>query len=523
MADLVNDLGYSTYISGTSKEINDCKTILLYNKEEVSTSVERININAYNIDEVIQQLRDTGNYLELTREDTSNPFEYSMENGKISGFNLIIYISPYEHGIGYTEFLNLQGKYRDLNIYINSTTELGESIFIKIVESLVLSNIQGYRDWIGEECNEYSNALKIYRSIEGGGICPSSYTSHLSSFREGDKESNIWLPGMGVMRENSLHIISIAKDFDADPYNLNFDQEWIGLYTPDDISLYKWKGLKYSISSLTTTNRFGDPIMHTATPSGYVQIPDLSENTYEILGFSGKYAIVTEKGGERSRVWDTFERKFVNLGVNSGKVFIDESDRNYPIIALPVSSYAKNIIELVPDLGNTFYDIETYGKSYYINIIYRKGPWFVFRQGDLLVWSNLRQSITTTWEERNRVLLINDIYLGIISEDREYLTLYTGLGNNWISEKARQSKGGSWGYDSSLGIWKASDDNDLIYDTAYTNKSLKIFKGWIEDNPELMDFRKGAFPTNGYPKVGSIIGSLLGFIFYKNNNRINYI
>lgn len=492
---------YNTYLTGTAREVTECLEIILYNKDILTASDNVEKINTYNIHNIIQELYACKKYVKLERESPDNLFEYT-KSPIISGFNILIYLGENGEGLGYTEFINLQGKYRDLRIGIEITTTIDNTLSIDITSSLVLANRVGSREFIGEDLGDYTSGLKLsqWKSNPESNVCPGAYTTHLTALKRNSivGESSMWLGGMGIVRNGDEHItaLSLARDFDPDPYNLEFPNHYFGLYSPSDICYYNWEGLKYSIFSLSTTNKFGTPIKHT---DRYDEVIGISG--YEIMGFAGKYAVLSD-GNDKTALWDTSEMKLVQPIENSGKIFVDETNPNYRFVSIPSVSYITNVTDLIPDVTNTFYDVEYYGSRNSINIIYRRGKWFVFRRGNNLIWTNLRQSITTTWEERGRVFLINDLYLGIFSPDRTSIVLYMGLGENWMSEQA-----------------KGLED----YTDAFSDGRLRKCEGAISDT-DLMIFRRRAFPSGGYPEVKDIVGAVMGIIYYKTEEgKLDYI
>lgn len=513
MAEATNNLGYNTYITGTAKNITDCLEIILYNKSELTGEDGVDSINIYNIQDVIRQLREANKCISISRESNFDYFQYYMDNGIISGFNVVIYLqSGTGVGIGYTEFINIQGKYRNISITLDSKTEVEGTLAINISNSLVLANSEGSRVWVGDELSDYTRGIEVskWKSKKGDSLLsPTGYTTHLSALGNNIfSESNLWLGGLGIIRgeTESLHTLTIARDFAFDLYETGFSNSYIGWYDPSDISHYLWEGLRYTIVSISQVNRFGDPLKHTDTETGWDIITGVDSSRYSIIGWEGKFAILQDSTSpERRLIWDTVEKEIVS----TGKVFIDGDSPHLDVVVLPTVSYATNIIMDVPDLGNTFYDIETWGRSNQINIAFRKGPWFIFRQGDLAVWSSLRMSLTTSWEEIHRTLILSDSYIGVMSKNKNYFSIYTGIGENWLSEEAREIRG-------------LSSEEISKYNDAYSTGKIIDCIGNIGDT-WLMNFRRNIFPLSGFPPVGSIIGAISGLVFYNNNGKIDYL
>ena len=102
--------GYSTYVIGNSSNISNSLEVILYNKND-NWDPKLPKISLYNIEQVYSGLLTSsgGNYIRLNRTTPEEPFKY--ENNLPSGFTVIIYMSVIDNTpIGYTEFLNSQGK-----------------------------------------------------------------------------------------------------------------------------------------------------------------------------------------------------------------------------------------------------------------------------------------------------------------------------------------------------------------------------------------------------------------------------
>lgn len=513
MAETTNNLGYNTYITGTAKNITDCLEIILYNKSELTVEDGVDSINIYNIQDVIRQLRAANKCISISRSSNTDYFQYYMDNGIISGFNVVIYLqNGTGTGIGYTEFINLQGKYRNIAITLDSKTEVEGTLEINVSNSLVLANSDGSREWIGDGGNNYTSGKRISGwkvKKEDSLLSPTGYTTHLSGLGNSlFSEVNLWLGGLGVVRgeTESLYTLTVARDFDFDPYETGFSNSFIGWYDPTDISHYLWEGLRYTIVSISQVNRFGSPLRHTDTEKGWDEVIGIDSSRYTIIGWEGKYGILQDTlTPDRRVVWDTVDKKIIG----TGKIFIDGDSPHYDMVTLPTVSYATNIIMDVPDLGNTFFDIETWGRSNQINIAFRKGPWFVFRQGDLAVWSSLRMSLTTSWKEISRTQILSDSYIGVMSEDKSCFTVYTGIGENWLSEEARSIRG-------------MTADETSRYEKAYIDGKIIDCIGNLGET-WLMNFRRNIYPLTGFPEVGSIVGAVSGLVFYNNNGKMNYL
>lgn len=535
MADL-NNLGYSTYILGTTKQVTECHNIILYNKDNVSFSgADRINV--YNIESIISQLNSMGKGKRLSRESSDVPFRYTIDDyNSVEGFNVIIYIhNTNGTGVGYTEFINTQGQYRDINIYLDFQTKLEDGINIEVSNSLAYAADISDKIILGEDLSKYTSPERIVEEKKKRVDSPILFTSHLSSFGNPRVESNIYLGSMGTVigRERSLCSFRMAREFDVDPYSVGFTNYQVGYYQGGDVSCYSWVGQKYSISSLSETNRFGSPIRHTdQNQGGFVSLKNVGSE-YSIFTFSGRYAILCSQLSNGSpnlntrwRIYDTVEESLISNSYGTYS-FIDESDSHNRIVSMPLYMNYENIRSILPDVNDTFWDITT---SNSIRILGRKEGWYIYiiDNGDAILFSGINGSLRIHKSEFHNVLLINNIYIGVLSQDKTYLTVYytpgsSGKGKNWDSElyKANGNLARLTPYND-IFIY---EDEEGSYKSFYDSGEIQVIDNNTSiDKTWFSNFTRNSYPRNiTFPTISSIISACSGVIFYTTGRILNYL
>lgn len=525
-----NQSGYNTYIIGSSKYILNCLRILVYNKEE-SPEIEKISL--YNIERVKESIIKEGKYLSIDRLDKTEPFVFKKNNGKISGFDVIIYINTSDgSSIGYTEFISIQGENRDINITLDFTTKISGDLDIEILNSLsqVRGNSLINRDFSGDDLEDYTKAPEIFSykdDIPDYRLHP-KYSNHLTALPEG---KNILLD-YSLVNNNTFTRFNMSKKINIDIYDVGFNNFQLGYYTNQDIVIYSWTGLKYNIYSLTTTNKFGNAITYTPSNYGYLEIPKLERDdniNLEILYFSGEYAIVKRTESEGFYLYNTKESTWVNTSPSyflidqwNPKVLIKYGQR--------VLNY-NNIYNYYPEIQNTFFNLKEYSKTNNILVEKQIGEWYIIRQkgltnNNLLIYTNLTKTLIV--QDTEKVIPINNNIVMILSKDLDnntYYSLYTGEGETFYSEKARnQVEGGVLEYREDLGCFFCnSTDSNNTYENYYRKGFIRIVKAGTKiTRSHFRRYRKNII-TEDSIHVPEIIGSLSGILFYKKDGYIDYL
>lgn len=558
--------GYRTQVlPGNTRSASECLSILLYNKNTQPEKIPRITLK--NIEEVINNLlnskiEDGTNYIVLSRESSNDVFEYRLEDVRekyreVEGWNIIIYLRKNNRGefvgIGFTEFINTQGERRDINITLDLTTNVSEDLIVNINYSILNSQPSGIPplsavDFLGDEVEDFTFVDKILDYKKTKQISPSLFTTHLSSFGNPKAESNIYMASLGTVvgKEEVMCNFHIAREFDVDPYLVGFTHHYIDYYADNDISVYSWTDdFKYSITSLSLTNRFGDPIRHAGDvqDKGYKEIKynrngnPLDPKKSKIKLWCGTYALIEEINNNETSIfiYDTVGEKYI--GNSYGNCFIDETNRHNKIVSIPNIATEIEFRKYIPDVQNTWFNFERYGKEF--SILARKGDWFIFDLGKWYEFSNLRQSIRIDKSEFENVYLINDLYLGVIERrvDGDTLVVYCGIDDlrdwSWKTTKVLNTQDSEEEYKPAIppGGMKPTPDFELQkHFTAKRDGVIKEIR--LDDTLDKTWFRyfkKNSYPLLRYPKINEFVGSCSGIMFFLFENEetrkkiLNYI
>ena len=529
MATSTNYLGYNTYILGTTKSILMCLGIIVYNKSQLPSDIEKLSL--YNIDQVYQKVIQSGEYLRLDRLSTEDPFIYTNNNGVVQGFDTIIYLSNSDNtSIGYTEFLNIQGEDRNINIQLAFNNVISGDLVIDLVNSLtqLKNNPTVSTDFIGKELNQYPSAKNIHDDISNSTWNSPKYTSNLSSIYKSNTQ-NIFL-GYGLLKGTQLIKLDLSKNMVVDPYEFGFTNYLFGYYE-GDIVVYLWKGLDYTIYSITKRNRYNNPITYINSGVGYATIPNYSttENTQQKISyFAGKYAVVELSGSENStQIYDTMSKGWLKL--NSPNFIIETTNLKNRIVELPIITNYNNVFDYLPDISNIYLNLYEYTRTNSLNISKKVRNWYVIRRkrDKINIYSGMSKTLFCSDQEEP--IIINDQIIMIRTKDEEnnldYYTVYNENQKTYYSEKARVIiEGGKLEFNSSLGIMFCNGGSrDEEYKSLYNTKEIKIIdSGETLNNSYFVRFRRNILPEN-ITTIPEIVGAIDGIIFYKNQNYINYL
>ena len=532
-----NTSGSQTQLLGSAAAASGSLKIVLFNQSRLSTKISLYGMKSFYNDVILK-----GEHLDLTRVDSTVPFEYNFRNGIISGFDVIVYLQKSNNTpIGFTEFNRVQGLSRNLSIVLEITsnadspdgivTDFKELSQLKVTDlSLIL---------LGEEDYKYTSAAKVLSNIETPEI---SYTVHVGDL---DNGKAIVTSSGGVVRTGLYHC-GILRNRNFDPYEIGFTG-YSFCKNNTDFVILEWVGNKYSIYSMTLANRFGNPRAYTRDnlgistsgtiyPSttesggniyeksaGYCEIPVYEDGkSQNIVSCAGRYILVDVEGN--SKVYDVIEDKYIEA---SGPVVLDERSFTSGITILEPGH--ENFILGCPEFSNLYIDPSPlFVKG--LTIYRRVGSWFILQYNysvstDLYVCASPVSSIYLTKEDLANLFFINDNT--IMLKEKDYYTIYSGNSKTFYSERARNIvEGGQLDKLDVRGIevmYNVRGTYDDLYKQYYLDKDIEV----VGKNEELYTtvlnrFRKNSYPTD-IQGIPDIVGACEGVIFYKNGKIINYL
>ena len=526
-------LGYNTYILGTASSILNCLGIVVYNKSDLPEDTEKLSL--YNIELIYRDIINSGISTTLIRTNASDSFKY-IANGR--GFNTIIYLSNADNSpIGYTEFLSIQGKERNINITLDFNSKISGDSTVDLVNSLsqLRNNTTIERVFTGNKLYDYPTIKTIKEEVEEAIINNPNYTTHLSSIIKSKNNQNIYLK-YGILNGENLIKLDFSKNINIDPFGFGFQRFQLGYYKTD-IVIYSWKDLDYSIYSTIKRNRFDNPISYINTSSGHTLIPKYtnSEDVRQVINyFAGKYAVIKLSGSiNKILLYDIEKQNWVNL---ENDFIIDQLDINSRIIELPTILTYDNISKYLPEIDSIYLDLKDYVNVNSIKFYGKIGDWIIINRDrdDLIVYTNMSKTIYLRSDEIP--IIINEDILMIHTKENnlDYYTIYNNPGT-YYSEKARTiledtttnsiTYKPEYKYSENLNIMFCTNGfNDELYKNYYeTEKILVVHSSESLINSYFSSFRKNNLPNNS-TKIPEIIGSIGGLLYYISNNKyLNYL
>lgn len=525
--------GYSTYVIGNSSNISNSLEVILYNKND-NWDPKLPKISLYNIEQVYSGLLTSsgGNYIRLNRTTSKEPFKY--ENNLPSGFTVIIYMSVIDNTpIGYTEFLNPQGKGSNINIYISLDSSISSQIQINLSNSLdqLKNNSTTGKNFLDNvNLYNYSGAQTIKQDL-GADNYP-RYTSHVYHIQ--DNEQMNLLLDYGIGNSTGFHKINLNHDVNIDPYSHNYENHQIGFYGKD-IVLYSWTGNKYSIKSLVKKTRFGNPEVYTTSSGADYSIFEDMRSNQEIFYFSGRFIITIGTNYPSTlELYDIEKSQWISTDYQN--FFLDTLDPRSRIISTPGNISNKSITNYIPSINSTFLNLTDYTKYTNINIIKKVGDWYVFKnkqssQKDFHIYSCIDRLVYTVNTDESPILINNSLLMiHTVDEDLglDYYTIYYEPGISYYTEKARAtSRNSELEYSEELGILVSKDEEFEKYKGYYNEGKILVIH---RNNPTgifgtiLTGFRRSYFKASLKTEVPKIIASISGLLYYiDEDGYLNYI
>nr|DAE56701.1 MAG TPA: hypothetical protein [Bacteriophage sp.] len=526
--------GYSTYVIGNSGSVSNSLEAILYNKND-NWDPKLPKISLYNIEEVYSGILSstTGEYVRINRKTSSDPFKY--EDNLTNGFSVIIYMSIIDSTpIGYTEFLNPQGRDSNINIYISLNSSITNQISISLSNSLdqLKNNSTTGKDFLDDiNLYNYTGVSTIKKDLETIDVYP-RYTSHVYHVLE-NKQMNLLLD-YGAGNSGGLYKIDLNHSVVIDPYSHNYENHQIGFYG-EDIVLYSWTGNKYSIKSLVQKTRFGNPIVYTTSEgSDYSIFKDLRSDQ-SIFFFSGRF-IVTIGNNYPSiiELYDIERQQWITTDYQN--FYVDPLDPRNRIVSIPSNVSNKNIVNYIPEINSTFLNLTEYVKYTNINIIKKYGDWYVFKdkqssKKDFHIYSCVDKLIYTVRTGENPIMINNSLFM-IHTVDEElgldYYTIYHDPGISYYTERARAASNNiQLEFDEDLGILVSKDSELEKYRQFYKEGKILIVH---RNNPTgifgtiLTGFRRSYFKPSLRKEVPKIITSFYGLLYYiDEDGYLNYL
>lgn len=546
---------YSTYIKGTSQDINDCLTILLFNqKDPILNGLPKLGLN--NIDEYYNKLiSDKIDYIMVcSRETPTVPFRYEYSTERlIDGFDTIMYLRSLSFKpLGYTTYSVNQGVNISTNISINiknrvfnsknQELELNNSIKLIIESSIIKKN------FIGEKSYEYTSCQSVIKDLIS--LRDSDkfyrYSPYVSAVKD-SKYGECNLLDFGFVNSSKVYKIDIIRNLKYNPFQINYTNHKISSWEKDDIVIASWVDDKYSIHSLVKRNKFNDPISYTPTPKGYKVIPIPENITGEIIEIVGRFAkikLVDSSGDDREAIFDVITDSWVKTDKSSIKILDPIS--SIGLVELPGKvdgSYLSTVRKKLPGITDIHYKLVA-GDL----VIGKVGNWYIIKpvldliNEGTLIYTTTSKTIVVS--EKEEVLVVNDkilatksnigseiyYYFYIADEGYKY-DLKDGGDTRYMywSELAKHTVFPGHNFERTLTghpIYHTGNEDEYnSYQNLYKNRAIKVVK--VGENilgcKNISGFRRNIIDLECL-QIPEFLGAFMGLLFYeKENNYLNYL
>ena len=495
---LLSDLGYTNYILGSIKSVTECLNIVLYKKSSYSTRISLYNLTSFYITYLSGS--DSSLHARLTRETSNDTFEYTKNLE--DGFDVIVYISAASNTpIGFTEFVNLQGKGVLLGITIG-LTRYAEKLDVGVIE--VDTGIVDKTSFDKDLDSNYP----IVSELSTSRVNP--FTTDASRIMS-DKKSAAWLSS-GIITQEGTWALGITKNINVDPYEKGLTKHGICFYN-GDLVMVSWGDSEYSVYSLVQTNSFG-------YPKTYAESGTLSGNI-ERLGGRFYY---DNTGNLVELITGS---KYINQTTNP--IIADPWSVDGKVYELPTFFKSSTALKYIPEINNIYLDLDTYLKSYQLIVYQKLGSWFILQQkysGQYLYVAVSPVSVLyMDYEDLDRAMFVND--QTIILRDLNYYTVFCKPGEKYYTERARAIiEGGRLAKYEDTGILMCITDNATAdeehYQEYYGSQTIPVVFDYEDLSKTVLNrYRRGPYPL--VPGIPELVCSFGGLIFYKSGTTINYL
>ena len=527
----------NTYVKGIIGDLKNCPYIILYR------STNLLNMSITNIDIILENLKKNGNYVKLSKIEGEDYYLFDRldENNNIryTGFDTIIYINHLNIPLGFTKFEVVKGLLSeklkimiDFNVKINKV-ENNSNVKIEYALDNITEFISLSKKLLVEKDYGYSTANKINKRIE----IEKSFTNYVNNINDIETKPNKFISlNYGLLNSKGLYKLNIITEMTIAN---GFKNIQLGYYK-GEIVIYSWevenKEIKYTITSLSRKDTFGNPIIYTKRGS-YNTINIKTEGTISVNYFSGKFISISVNSN--SEVYNI---------ITGERVLLDEENPNHviniwgngQIIELPKALSRKSLMEFIPETRNLYIDINNYKQT--IHLVKNIGEWYVFRETrysinksnpifkNFLIYTNMTKTITVSEEYDQEPIILNNNILILRTKEQinntkqDYYSYFVGDGhflseNAWLAMDIITN-------DSNINKVYNPEFNCITYgennQENYRNGSILIDK--IDSNildSYLFSFRRFTCPDN--LKVPEIVGTINGLIYYKQGNNIKLL
>lgn len=533
-------IGYTTQFLGVPKNIRECTAIILYNRKVI----EMEEITLFNIDTIYSKLKEGGEHITLYRNTINDYFEYNpaVNIGLSEGFDVILYLNTLRNGVvGYTAFSSVQAEMSSsvrytVRIFLTFTSEDTSEIEVNIVNSLseAASSSSSSSSSDEKELWKYITIEQVKKTVDIKNPSP-KYANRVEVFEKDpsncislDSGTLAWNKNLG---KEIFYQYGIKSDINIDPFDLGLHNFEVGNYD-DDVLVYRWAGLTYSVSSLLKENFFQYPIeyfKHGGAGGDEIKLgEDLQKEKDSIIieYFAGRSCVLRHIGSNATYLYDLESNKFINTG--GSDFLVDTWSNSSEILYYPKNSSLARLKSYIPRLTDMYLNTDESG----IRLIRKKGDWYIMKKttiGDAFIIYSCPSGTIWTVEGRDKVIVVNNKCLLIHTQDivqnLDYYSLF--YADQGITDRTYKTESAI-----NLELNGKFDGSKMIVDSTYgiiMYFEKQNFKNYEEGRISVIH-RKGGLnnlvmcglrkrPMKDSEDVPEIVYAYGGILFYLDKNK----
>ena len=575
---------YNLTLIGSVDDIKSCNKIILYNSYDgyPNLTIQNYNqvLNLLKSSSTYLTIKKENDIFYYNR---SNGIIYGFNNIIFLGANDSVFGFKYYSEIqGRNLNYNIKIIVNDNGELIKSFVgELDTSL-----ANIEYSNASLNSQFLGDTLDKYTSSKKIFSELKksNGLYTPSIYDveNNINKVISVGNKNSVGKVWNEYTKKYELKYIApnILNNILYDIHKVGYNRFSVGYHGPgNDIVLYEWKNIAilkenstevdyytdyFNIISLTRLNKFSNPISYLKREircntsegnlSGGWYLPKYNDNfkKAEILYTSGKYIIGkvyfsdntsdirvfnsenieewTPSSLEKSGFWDNeFGENLENRAL-----VLDELSMYPEIINIGKSNKSlvySEVIEKLPELVNNFSNFRNFFDKYSntLKVIKKTRDWTLFNYKDqsnvdIYKLSGVYGNLYLSSEDLQNLIIIDS--LNVLLKNEDYYILYnlSSTDSRELStENARNLlEGGTLVKEDKYTI-NNGGVNDKLYEDYYKQGVIELIsKDSSLYNSPLNKFRKNFYPTN-IEGIPDIICACNGYIFYINNDKLNYL
>lgn len=494
MNNILSNLGYTTYYSGSPEDIVNSKNIYLIKK------ISGINLSNLNLKllEILQKPEyfSVPNYL----EDEKCFFLDTTDGDCIDSFNTIIYTNT-EGPIGYTIFYDdqyIKCIFKDSEVFYINSIKIYTSF--NITSSFVL-NIETNNSLVKVRVeDEDSNKILIEEEKSYNYISIPKILSNLNKSDNYIRYTNdinqvITDPRMCITTDTITYHNGNIYSYQINNFNIKrhphfLDKITYGIWN-NNLYLIQWNDFnEFSIDCLSNINKYGNP---KETFKSTEETKRIMEEYY-IESMNCKYILLIHKETGKRGIYKIEEDFIVPISTNLG-VIIDPLDNDGDLVFINYDEVLTKSVKspkINQEMCGIFLDVKKKTRDYYL---YNKiGSWFIFKStiNNLTVYSNINGTLTISGEVKDNPVIINDRCILIQNNEDCKFFFFDGDSHKYSTKENN------------------FNENVIIV----PNKDGKLHQ-LIEG------FRHS--PLNGDTNIPKIVCSAFGTLYYIEDNKFKHL